>query len=174
MHWLEARFRKQFERRGEHYLYREYDRDVLMDAADVEDLVAEWRAARSSPLVWGGLILGVGACAAAVLFEFRWDILVVFGALFLLWPASWRLDAGQRAARELAHSLEPVGPGHGRPNYWPNPVWVFMLTYFLFIDSYRDAFSMVLVGVLVTLLLADPLYQYWKSRRHPARRALAC
>ena len=168
--WLERRFRRQFVPHGGAFLYREYDRDVLMEAADVEDLVAEWREAWFSPFVWGGLVLAAGSLAALFYYEPRWNLLAFAAALLVLVLCMWRLEAGQRGVRQLADSLEPIGPGHGRPDYWPNPGLSIFLAFNLFREN-RDAFDVFLMGLLLAVLIGDPIYRYWKSRRHPARLA---
>lgn len=119
LNWLEAQFRRQFERRGDFYLFRQVDREVMFDREDVEEFVAEWRRYWRSPLLWG-LLLIVGIAIPAIYMIWRIETGLVFVAILspvALICSMVCLWVAQRGPAEAAFNRESVGPGHGWPSY---------------------------------------------------------
>lgn len=118
MNGLEARFRRKFVPHGEGFLYRALDRDVIFDAAEVEQLVADWRRYWPNPWFWA-LWLGLGVVVPALISYWQapgWQLFILI-ACFVWLGCLISLAVSLSGLATAATRRESVGPGRG-PQYW--------------------------------------------------------
>ena len=171
---LERRFRRKFERHGDGWLFRQWDRDVLFSDAEVEAFVAQWRLLWGTSLFWAGwVVLGIAAPLALGWSDMAYGVEAgILLAVTVNAAMGVMLVHGERIPNAAAEMSVDAGPGYGAGPK-PSPVWFDLLFMFFAIvilwQGRRDGYDwMEWLWVLLFLLYAGSLLKrgiaWWRRR----------